>query len=693
MAQTNFFMMKYILPVLILLIAGSVSALHTQPQVAFDRGLEELYRGNTTQALDIWYQAYEKEGGVDSRIGFEFIRVVTEKRMKSYYEDATRLYYRALVDAEGIDSRVAMRQEIERMRPLVGDGVHRQWMSWWEERDRRLGADMRGYWVQEDPTPSRDSNERLIEHWERIADARERFNRNSRTIYGTDERALIYIRYGEPDRSKNGILTIQNFNIQRWLQNQLNPYAEGESRGQASSSWEDSPVADRDYTGRLMDAIYEFHRYPEYEVWFYEDIATEGDDPVPFIFGTDIRTDEFRLQRSVEDFIPERAYNPERTHSYEDGVEFTRVGITPALMLQMLYYEQLVDVDPFFNERLNSLRDDVLEQGLEALRGMDLAFKAESREIINQRALSAPRERSTYSGLIPRIPFDVYQYRFLDEDGEPYLLTYVESDPQEAFLIDFHRNRARMNAEDSDLPEGEDIRSAFPYYELIHSLQSYDENWNRIESSSDEPPIILSRSGVENRDVARSMYRSSHSSRANKSASVELMNYDPDTRTVYETPFNPALRGMNRLQFRISEPLVHQADSLEMADLVLGFESEYTTEPFPFQVANNALIPSDETLVLHFEVYNLKRRSDETRFTEFELTYRILPVDENGDTRTDQAEFVLTLNFTNEDEDVIEDLEIETADLRPGLYDLRVHVTDTVTGREKEREIRFEVVD
>ncbi|MCC5915099.1 MAG: GWxTD domain-containing protein [Balneolaceae bacterium] len=689
MAQTNFSIMKYILTAL--LTVATTALVNAQPQVAYDRGLEELYRGNTTQALDIWYQAYERDGGVDSRIGFEFIRVVTEEGMKSYYEDATRLYYRALVDADGIDSRVAMRQEVERMRPLVGDGVYRQWMDWWEDRDRRLGPDIRGYWVQEDPTPSRDSNERLIEHWERIAEARQRFNRNSRTIYGTDERALIYIRYGEPDRSKNGILTIQNFNIQQWLQNQLNPYTEDDSGNRSSTSRDDMPTADRDYAGRLMDAIYEFHRYPEYEVWFYESIGGEGDEPVPFIFGTDIRSDEFRLQRSVEDFIPERAYHPDRARE-QDGVEFTRVGITPALMLQMLYYEQLVDVDPFFNERLNSLRDNVLEQGIDALRGMDLAFKAESREKINQRALSAPRERSTYSGLIPRIPFDVYQYRFLDEDGEPYLLTYIESDPQEAFMIDFHRNRSRMESE-AELPEGEDVRSAFPFYELIHSLQQYDENWNRISSDVDEPPIILSRSSSDSREVARSMYRSEHKERVNKSASAELMNYDPDTRTVYETPFNPALRGLNRLQFRVPEPLVNYPDSLEMADLVLGFESERVTEPFSFQVANNALIPSDETLVLHFEVYNLERRADDTQFTEFELTYRILPVDENGETRTDQAEFVLTLNFTNEYETVIEDLEIETADLRPGLYDLRVHVTDTVTGQEKEREIRFEVID
>ena len=100
-----------------------------QVQQAYERGMEEIYRGNISQALDIWYNSYEQSDEVDSRIGFEFIRAVAENQMRSYYEPATNLYYRALTNGNGMESRVAVRQEIERLKPIIGEGIFRQWMK------------------------------------------------------------------------------------------------------------------------------------------------------------------------------------------------------------------------------------------------------------------------------------------------------------------------------------------------------------------------------------------------------------------------------------------------------------------------------------------------------------------------------------------------------------------------------------
>ena len=658
--------------------------LQAQPHRAYERGLEELYRGNTTQALDIWYAAYEHTDVVDSRIGFEYIRVVTENRMRSYYEPATEVYFRALTDGEGTNSRVALRQEIERMQPIIGEGIYRQWMEWWNNRNPRLRADMRGYWVQLDPTPAQPVNERLIEHWERIAVAKDRFTKNNNTVYGTDDRALIFIRYGEPDRKNRGILTLQSFNIKPWLRNQLmyeRDHDERETRDMETGT-------DEDVMTRLENAIYDFHQYPEYEVWIYESIVERQPEPIIFMFGTDVRNDEFRLQTSIEDFIPERAYHTERDRG-EDTLEFTRAGITPAIMLQLIYYEQLTQVDPFFETRLNNLRDIILEQGLEAYRGMDLAFRSETQQMVNRRAIRAPQEKSTYEGLLPRIPFHVYQYRFLDESLDPYIITYIESYPQEAFLIDYHRNNGRIN-ENGQLQTGQNVLEQFTYYELHHNLQTYDDQWRTTESHNDEPPLIIHRSTEE--QGSNSVFVSSHTKRAQQSASVVLMNHDPDARILDETPFSPATRGWNKFQFRQPPPLRSHPDSLEVADLILGYpDDEHVTKPFSFRVANNQIIPFGETLLLHFEVYNLQRMPN--NFTRFELTYRIFPVDEDGNVLTDQTEFILTLNFVNEERSVVEDLEIETADLMPGLYELVVYIQDTETRQSRERNIRFEVIE
>ncbi len=674
-----------------LFLSLSHADLFGQPNRAYDRGLEEIYRGNVSQALDFWFDSYMSEPNteVDSRIGFEFIRVVTEQKMRSYYEAATLMYYRALTDGTGMESRVALRQEIDRMKPLIGDGIYRQWTEWWTQRSDRLGFDMRGYWIQQDPTPAAGVNERLIEHWIRIHNATQIFNKNSNTVYGTDDRALIYIRYGEPSRRSSGILTLQSQNIKPWLQRQLNAAT---SRGAISRRGDDlsEPQEFDELIERLQRSIYEFHRYPEYEIWFYENIVPDQAEPIIFLFGTDVRTDQFSLQTSLEDFVPERAYIVERSRN-DEPQEFTRAGITPALMLQLLYYEQLARIDSFFERRLNDLRDYVLDQGLEAYRGLDQIFKSESRELVNVRQLQVPNEKSSFEEMLPRIPMNIHQYRYLDLDNDlrPSIITYIESEPQEAFLIDFHRNRGRSNG-NGELFDTENILEEFPFYELRHSLQKYDRNWNLLGLLIDQPSLVLNRG--EQDEFASTYFTSLHTNRSQVAASVQLFNHDPDSRTIDETPFPPAIRGWNKLQYRQPPPLRSHSDSLEVADLVLGYpDTTGVTEPFSFRVANNQIIPFGQTLLLHFEVYNLKRMSD--GFTHFELTYRILPVDDEGWVLSDQTEFILTLNFINEDIHVVEDLEIETADLSPGLYEIIVLIIDTESEQERQRRVRFEVVE
>ena len=654
-----------------------------QVQQAYERGTEELDRGNVSQALYILYYSYQQSASVDSRIGIEFIRVVSANNMRSYYEPATQVYYRALTDGDGMQSRVAVRQEIERLKPIIGDGIFRQWMNWWDEENDELGTDMKGFWVQNNPTPANPTNERLIEHWQRIVESKERFNKNQTTVYGADERSLIYIRYGEPNRMKNGILTLQSFNIRNWLENQLAPDRTNENR--PPGNMED---ADFEIMQRLQNAIYEFHRYPEYEVWFYDQVVEPQDQPIIFLFGTDVRNDEFALQTSLEDFIPERAFHVDKEED-EESLNFTRAGITPALILQLLYYEQLAQVDDFFAQRLNELQTQILDQGIEAFQGMDLAFQTESQQIINQQVNQAPVQESTYADLIPQIPLQVYQYRFLSDSLESEILTYVESSAQEAFLIDYNRNEGR-NLLQSDLDEEYNVLENETYYELNHNLLEYDNFWEVSASRSDQPSLIITRPTQD--QISTSAFRRPHSGKTFQSVSVELMNYNPVSEPLFESPFPPALRGWNKQQYRQPEPLTAHPDTLEVSDLILGFnQGDEVTEPFNFKVANNKLIPFGETLLLHFEVYNLMERAG--GFTHFEMTYRILPVNDQGNVLSDQTEFVLTLNFTNEQSVVKEDLEIETTELNPGLYELVVSILDTESNQTKERKIRFDVVE
>jgi len=664
-----------------------------QPQSPYQQGLEQLYRGHVEEALSIWESNYEESDRVDSRIGFEYIRIITERELDGRFETATDMYYQALMKGTGVNSRIAIRQEIERMKAIVGDGIYRQWTKWWEADNRKLQADMRGYWIQLDPTPSRTVNERLIEHWQRIAEARKRFTKNSSTIYGTDGRAMLYVRYGEPGRTQSGILTLQDINVKPWLERQL---IQRDDR--LREEMEMSQVHDGDmpqpYSAMLVEnlefIIYENHRYPEYEIWFYDDIATESDDPVPFIFGTNIRNGQFELRSAIDDFIPELAFNTDAFREREMP-HFTRAGITPALMLQLLYYEQLSAIDPFFENRLNRLRGRVLEQGRDAFTGLDLDFRKESTELVRKRALQAPQQISTIESRIPPIPVNVYQYRFLDESQNPYLVTFIESEPKDAFLIDFSRNRPEGIYID-DIRHAESVTEMAPNYTLEHSLQKYDSDWNIESKEVDRPQFGLQRD--EFIPGAISVFKSPHLHRGQRSVSAELQNLDEDSKSLaIDTPYPRATRGLGSIHYREPEPLKSHPDSLQLADIVLGYnlQDDRNGQMFPFTVANKQTIPLQETLVLHFEVYNLEVQPN--GFSRFELTYRILPVDDTGEVMTGQTEFILTLNFTSEEDRLIEDLEIETAGLGPGLYDLRLQITDVHTQQVKDRVTRFEVLE
>lgn len=667
------------------------SLLFAQPTSAYQEGLEQLYRGDVDKALSFWETNYSEQSRVDSRIGFEFIRIVAERGMNGRFESATEMYYKAILNGTGANSRIAIRQEIERLKPIIGEGIYRQWTEWWQAEQDKLRSDIRGFWIRLDPTPAHTVNERLVEHWQRIAEARDRYNKNMSTIYGTDERALVYVRYGEPDRVKNGLLTLQDMNIKPWLERQIIRRKSNMSDDPAGMDYEEQELPQLQQQ-TLEFILYENHRYPEYEIWFYDDIAVENDQPVPFIFGTNIRNDQFEMLETVEAFIPERAYSTEAFEE-RDMLQFTRAGITPALMLQMLYYEQLSGVDAFFEQRLNTLRDRLLEQDRDVYTGLDVEFREESAALIDQQSMQAPQQLSTIQSQIPLVPVNVYQYRFIDEDQVPILITFVESDPREAFMIDFSRNGDDTTSL-STLREAEDISELLPQYEVRHSLQTYNDSWELAGRKTATPAFHIQSTPF--RVGASTLFQSVHNGRAYRSASAEVINSDALSQgPAFDTPYPESIRGLGSLHYREPAPLSPNPDSLQVADLVLGYgiDDENIAEQsmFPFYVANNQTIPWQETLALHFEVYNLRMQPN--GFSTFELTYQILPVDENGRVLTDQTEFVLTLNFTSEENRLIENLEIETADLMPGLYELRVQITDVNTGQQVDRNTRFEVLD
>lgn len=657
-----------------------------------ERGLVAESRGNPVEALEIWSEGMQQMDPVDARIGFEFIRVVTEQNLPEFYEAATNYYLAALEGPFNDVNSGAIRQEMERLQPIVGAGIYRQWVAWFEENDSSLFTDMRGFWRQMDPTPDSVVNERLIEHWQRIRYASDTFTRNADTIYGSDARGILYIRYGEPDRVESGTLSINRQATGRWLARQFDTAESKEAQDENSNSTSPPVVSDREDPRhsfeQLGEYLLQFHTQPEYEIWIYEPFTDTSDQTLIYIFGTDPQEDTFRQLQSVGDFIPERAYLGDQRNQ-PNAPEFVRMGLTPALALQMLYYEQLSEISPYFRERLNAVRTAWLEQGEGAGRDLDLAMRNQSREKLLLRAAENPLEASTAERLIPQIPIDVHQYRLLDESLEPVLITFLESQPVSALLQDLNQ------VPDPEAVSGDTvITQQLPPYELTHLLQVYNRSWEVDIHRPDSPALNLSDTSDPNA-IIQSVFQTPHQAAQFQSATALLTQESDSTdQNRYSTLFPAGLRGLGAVKNRQPEPLEASPEQLEVGDLILGFRDDGLPEryPFNFRVANDQMIPADETLVLHFEVYNLAPNPD-TGFTRFELTYRIYPVLEDGTVVHDEEEFYLTINFEDDRTRVVEDLEIQTSNLQEGLYELQVYIQDRVNDQQQQKNIRFEVTN
>lgn len=688
-----------------------------------ERGYQAEREGDYEKALRIWSRAREELEVPSSQIGLEYIRLAAEHGLREWYAEATSMYFWAISRPFEGGNREAIRSELRRLQPLAGNGLYRQWAEWFEKQNPRLAADLRGFWVQLDPTPGESINERLIEHWRRIAWSRAHFRKNSKTIFGTDDRALVYVRYGEPDQRHTGRLILDEGVTGRRLARLFDTTAAPADRENSGSPVrpepgetpppESAPLREREFD-RLEEYLLRHHFNREYEIWIYRPPEGSPDAPLIFLFGEEPQSGEFGQIGSLDDLIPEGAFSDSRYQ--QELPDFARRGLTPALALQLIYYEQVARVEPLFQEPFRSILSAFYEQP-SGSRNLDQTMRNQNRQWLSARELAAPRHRSSVARLLPRIPVDLFQYRLLDQDGNPLLVSFLESRPGRALVQDREYNLLRsepgsgeagMNGSENNPAstertgtggsgqeqsgrggESDEAPGQDDPYLLTHHLVVYDLEWNEMEHL--ERRYTLPASGVED-PLMQSHFISRHNVSLHQTAATQLFNTDPESSSWYPAIFPDSLRGAGIVHLRQPEPLQNEPNQLELADLLLGYRAPVPEGyPFPFRVANRQKIPGDQSLLLHFEVYNLEPA--ESGYTGFELTYRIFPVLEDGTLQTDQEAFYLTIGFEHDETRLVEDIEIQTTQLASGMYELQVYVEDSVNGKRKERKIRFEVIN
>ncbi|MFC1565042.1 GWxTD domain-containing protein [candidate division KSB1 bacterium] len=235
----------------------------------YKKGEKELKSGEWAKAGDTWIKGRNflaLEGKSDPRIGFAFIELVTEHELTHFYKQASRMYLEVLTENNLKKHPKLFQEEAKRLLPLVEEynsrTVIKEWENLIKKKSPELIANMRGLWINLDFTPVTEYNERLIEHWERIAYSRKNFTKSKRSAYKTDDRADIFIKYGKPDRERTGSHYIET----------------------------------RRKDGRVYRDII------TYDIWAYTEM--DAFDSIIYVFGAN-RGEPYEMKDSIEDFVPD----------------------------------------------------------------------------------------------------------------------------------------------------------------------------------------------------------------------------------------------------------------------------------------------------------------------------------------------------------------------------------------------------
>lgn len=271
----------------------------------YEQGDSLRNAGDWKTALKSWWAGrneLELQGTSDPRMGISFIELATEQNVTQYYGSASNMYLWGFSQEILPRAQHVVIEEAKRLLPLLEKQTADAWQKRIASQDSSLAQDIRLFWLEKDPRPTTPANERLVEHWLRIAWARKHFTKNRNSVYGCDDRGIIYVKYGAPDRTKAGLFGTSGaskLELMRWVEDPLK---------------------------RLK--IQTENPSPEYEVWLYHNIGTQ--EPAVFLFSQRDGTGSFGLRAGIE-------------------------WLSKNYIYQFMYYADLMSFADFFYDRYTQL--------------------------------------------------------------------------------------------------------------------------------------------------------------------------------------------------------------------------------------------------------------------------------------------------------------------------------------------------
>ncbi|MEX0647212.1 MAG: GWxTD domain-containing protein [Balneolaceae bacterium] len=391
-----------------------------------NEGLNAEANGDYLSGLEIWVNSRSVLNEPCPSISFEYIRLTTEQKLKDYYPMAHSMYLWALTTENLAAHHEAIKTEIDRLAPIMPPEMVKNLQKLMERNDPALLERIILFWDDSRLTSAPSYNERLLEHWERISNVREHFNKDSQLPYGTDDRGSFYVRFGEPDHKAQIDLTIKPEDINNILS--MSEVREFNERFPRFTTEAGSP----------------FNYNPIIEVWRYdknEDFISE------FVLLFNRNGDgSYRYLRTIDDLIKNSSF------SVREIINGRSNGLTPGVVMQAILYDKLKFTANVFADRASSLNFEInsirREQEQVNITRAGLPLKMQNQTQAVAEMGNAPLKTSTYLKQIPEIPVEFFQYRMIDEEGKPVFTTFIESRPMEALILDVAANQNVMTEDE-----------------------------------------------------------------------------------------------------------------------------------------------------------------------------------------------------------------------------------------------------
>lgn len=682
---------------LLILLFSTTQAL--AQKAGYEKGLEHLESGNVRDALNQWIIAKDSLTAIDRtdfRIGSKFIEVVADTEMESIYPLASEIYFWGLQKQKIEPVKSELISEINRLQYIIPEDRFVEWKQLAESDDPNVIIQIKEFWQNIDPVYGTPMNERLIEHWERISYAKNNFTNNNSTAFGTDDRGMIYVKYGPPDKIESGSFNLDNSRIQFFSREVLRQQEEeidimGQDQASRRAGRGTMGAAINDYyldnlSKSITDKVISHGISNNYEIWVYENQKMSLPENLIFIFGRDASTSQFGLLHSPENFIPMTAF---RTQSIRNsGFQF---NVGP--LLQLSLYNDLKFTDDRFLDIYNDLFDYLMstESIVSEEASNYLSFKY-SDELSAMRN-AAPENLSLYDTYLDNIGISYKSYHFFDDSLTPYEIIVLFSTPHETIIKD--NSKFQRHYENYD-----------PEYLLSHRLVAFDENLNTISDIRDYPAISFENDIIPGRFIpSSSVFKiPENADRETIKLFAQVINrslLEFDSKNYHHSDFttpSQVIATGNKTKEKSSRKFENTSQFM-VSDVVFGYKSDFEIDDdqffIPFHVPKENVITNNLDLHLLFEVYNIPRNED--GFYNFDVTYEVIPEQRSffrrvfgGDASAEQT---ITITFESEQPRFKNNISVDISDYKTGSYTLSLTLSNDKISEELVRTLSFEVVD